>query len=286
PIVDRHYRKFALVHSMPRLEDDWKESVMQPMVDDIEEGMSCLKFSGKNRYHKRGPWGVALSGQGFGGGRQARIFIRAGNIAQPKKTRSFVRRLFRRPAWNRWSRFVNSIFKTHFPEMYKEYKEMMDDLAGSDESLVPNFDGSVFAAVAINFTDNAASEPHTDEANRPDGLCTITGLGPYDHTKGGHIVLLEAKLVIEFPSGSTVFIPSAISTHYNMPVQKGDKRYSVTQFTGGGLFRWVKNGFMSDKSWYAQASPSDRLKRQEENGTRWYNGLRLFPIIPNTSAKV
>lgn len=113
--------------------------------------------------------------------------------------------------------------------MYAEYKETMDKLYESNETLVPNFEGSAFAATAINFTDNLAS----------DGLCAVTGLGPYNHCKGGQIVLLEAKVVIEIPSGSTIFIPSAISTHYNIPVQKGDKCYTVMQYTGGGLFCWA-----------------------------------------------
>lgn len=168
--------------------------------------------------------------------------------------------------------------------MYEEYKQTMDDLYESDETLVPNFEGSVFAATAINYTDNSASEPHTDDANRPDGLCAITGLGPYDHRKGGQIVLLEARVVIEFPSGSTVYIPSAISTHYNLPVQPGDKRYSVTQYTGGGIFRWVNNGFMSDKSWYEQATPAEKLERGRQNAKRWYHGLRLFPRAPDAAA--
>ena len=64
-------------------------------------------------------------------------------------------------------------------------------------------------------------------------------LGDFDPTKGSHLVLWECKLVIEFPPGSTILIPSAIITHSNVPIQAGEKRYSVTQYATGVLFRWV-----------------------------------------------
>lgn len=163
--------------------------------------------------------------------------------------------------------------------MYDEYEQTMDALHGPDSQLERNFDNSVFAATAINFTDEAVCGSHCDSGNRPDGLCIITCMGPLDHTKGGQIVLDEPKLVIDFPSGSSVYIPSALVTHHNFPLQNGDKRYSATQYTGGGLFRWVRNGMKSDKDWYATASQSEIKKREQDNASRWKKGLSLFPRV-------
>jgi hypothetical protein len=47
---------------------------------------------------------------------------------------------------------------------------------------------------------------------------------------------------IEFPSGALILIPSATIAHSNVPVQDGDERISFTQFSAGGLFRFVDNG--------------------------------------------
>lgn len=55
-------------------------------------------------------------------------------------------------------------------------------------------------------------------------------------TKGGQLVLWEMCLVIEFPSGSCVLIPSATVTHSNIPVAPGGFRTSFTQYAPGGLF--------------------------------------------------
>lgn len=39
-------------------------------------------------------------------------------------------------------------------------------------------------------------------------MCAITTLSDYDPKAGGHLVLWDLKLVIEFPPGSTILILS------------------------------------------------------------------------------
>ncbi len=70
-------------------------------------------------------------------------------------------------------------------------------------------------------------------------------IGDYNHKTGGHIFLWECKLIIEFPPGATILKPSAIVTHFNMPVGGHETRCSFTQYAAGGLFRWVDNNFMT-----------------------------------------
>lgn len=67
PIVNRHYRKFALAHTIPCDKDEWMEEVIDDMVESIEEGMQVLTFTREHRYHKQGNWGVTNSGCAFGG---------------------------------------------------------------------------------------------------------------------------------------------------------------------------------------------------------------------------
>ena len=57
------------------------------------------------------------------------------------------------------------------------------------------------------------------------------------------MVLFDLGLIIEFPPGATILIPSAVFRHGNTPIQPGETRMSFTQFVAGGLFRWVKYGF-------------------------------------------
>lgn len=44
------------------------------------------------------------------------------------------------------------------------------------------------------------------------------GAGPFQPKKGGYLALWELKLVIEFPPGALVLIPSATITHSNVAV--------------------------------------------------------------------
>lgn len=74
------------------------------------------------------------------------------------------------------------------------------------------------------------------------GLCGITPIGQFDHTRGGHIVLHEAKLIVECPSTCTFYIPSATCTHYNTPLAdpENETRMSIIHYSSAGLFRLVE----------------------------------------------
>ena len=84
---------------------------------------------------------------------------------------------------------------------------------------------------------------HIDHNNLSHGLCALTALGAYDHTLGGHLILFGLKLVVQFPVGSTVLIPSGCMEHGNTPIREGETRLSIAQYAAGGLLRWVAYGF-------------------------------------------
>ena len=134
------------------------------------------------------------------------------------------------------------------PRLYKFYSSTLDSVCANDPDLKRNFEKSVFAAMTINLGPQTVTRKHVDHFNIPFGWCVITALGDFDHTRGGHLVLWELKLIIEFPAGSTVFIPSATINHSNIAVQPHERRYSITQYTAGGLARWVACGFKTLKS--------------------------------------
>ncbi|KAF9009765.1 hypothetical protein BDZ89DRAFT_964684, partial [Hymenopellis radicata] len=282
PLVDAQGRMFGVVHCAPRDEERWNAEVIQDMATCIEEGRAALNFTEKQRNHKRGAFPAVNVGVGFGGGRKV-----AGNIFVNKKTRRFMNTLLKRRSFWRWSGFMNSAFQTYNEDMYREYAANKASLRASDGTLNWNFDNSVFAALAVNFSDNVICEDHTDDSNKPDGWCGVTSMGLFDPQKGGQMVLWDLKVILDFPSGTTNFIPSALVRHSNLPIQKGEKRYSATQYTGGGLFRWVYNGFQSDKEWFAKAAAKKDVEKraaiieqhEKDRATRWEKGLRFFPRL-------
>lgn len=136
-----------------------------------------------------------------------------------------------------------------------------------------------FPCRSFNLGEQSTSLPHTDDGNLAQSWCSITPLGFFDPKKGGHLVLWDFGLVVEFPPGSTVLIPSALIKHSNTEIQAGEKRFSVIQYAAGGLFRWVENGFMPEEDWLAKASPSELEARLLEQRSRWAKAAGMFTTL-------
>ena len=137
----------------------------------------------------------------------------------------------------------------------------------------------MFAAAALNFGPRTVCFKHTDSANLPFGFCAITSLGSFDPTRGGHLVLWQCRLVIEFPPGSTVLIPSAVIAHCNTAIGAEECRYSFTQYTAGSLFRWVQHGCKLDSDFYAGLTEEEIEEDAKLNKERWTTGLSMLPQL-------
>ncbi|KAF9650372.1 hypothetical protein BDM02DRAFT_1425153 [Thelephora ganbajun] len=142
----------------------------------------------------------------------------------------------------RISGYANSAFKEFAPDLYNIYRTQMDEVTKGDEKLMTPYSNSAFACTAFNFGPRAVLSPHKDHLNLLYGCCSITALGNFDHKAGGHLVLPDLKLAIEFPAGSTVLILSASLTHYNAPVASEETRRSITQFCNAKPRKGVSNG--------------------------------------------
>lgn len=105
-------------------------------------------------------------------------------------------------------------------------------------------------------------------------FCAITALGDYDPMQGGHLVIFPIRLIVEFPPGSTILIPSGTVAHGNTPIRSGEHRMSMTQYCGGGLLRWVEYGFQSATSLLKQKGGA--MKRAELDKPRLARVLGLF----------
>lgn len=162
------------------------------------------------------------------------------------------------------------------PRLYAYYVDHLRPLYAKHPTLRRNFVNSIFACATFNFGPVTCTFDHTDPANLPFGWCAITALGKFDPVQGGHLVLWDLKLVIEFPPGSTIIIPSATLRHSNIAIQKGETRYSFTQYTSGGLFRWVDQGFQASASYRAEMSEEDLAGDKLKSEQRWEEGVDLF----------
>lgn len=164
--------------------------------------------------------------------------------------------------------------------MFKEYATTLQALFENLPELQHNFTNSIFPAVTFNLGPSSATFDHLDYHNSRFGWCGVTSGGKFDHKKGGHLYIKQLKIVVEFPSGASTLIPSAICEHGNTPLSPGETRYSITQYAAGGLFRWVKYGFKTAKQLLAQEGGQElKTKLDGASGERARWGLELFSKV-------
>jgi predicted 2-oxoglutarate/Fe(II)-dependent dioxygenase YbiX len=88
-------------------------------------------------------------------------------------------------------------------------------------------------------------------------------------------VLWDLNLVVEFPPGALILLPSATLAHSNIPVAPGEKRASFTQFSAGGIFRYVDNGFRTEEQ-LEEDNREEYERLMDLKASRWEEELNLL----------
>lgn len=145
------------------------------------------------------------------------------------------------------------------------------------------FKNSIFPACTFNAGPHSVCLEHVDSGNVAGGVCPITSSGNYDPKRGGHLILFDWKIYIEFPPCSTIIIPSSSLAHGNTPVQLGETRISFTQYCAGGLIRWVEYGFRSVLD-CAISNPHLKARVDALAHERWRAALSRFSVIDDLDA--
>ncbi|KAJ7690453.1 hypothetical protein B0H14DRAFT_3532294 [Mycena olivaceomarginata] len=242
PVVDRQRRVVITLGGMPRDRAGWK-TVTEGAAALLRERVSRLRLSDERLHHRRALDSFPALARGWShGGGQTEPGELCNNVANTRVTDE----LLAHPYFRRIALFANS---------------------------------SVFAACTFNFGPRAICASHLDYANLSWGWCAITALGDFDPDLGGHLILWDLRLVIRFPPGSTILIPSAVIRHSNVPVRAHEYRASFVQYTAGGLFRWVRNKFQTDESWERSATKEEKITREEENKRRWEEGMKMYSVL-------
>lgn len=167
-------------------------------------------------------------------------------------------------------------FATFCPKGFDRAQRIMDDLHAHDSTLRRPFLNSVYPTSSINFGPRTVCVIHGDHLNDPLVWCPVTGMGNYDYKKGGHIVLPDLRLVIEFPPGSTVLIPSCVFRHGNCRLASTDEvRMSFTQYFPGGLSRYHAYGFRTQETLVREDAPLWK-SIVEGHSARYHAGLKLY----------
>ncbi|KAJ6600899.1 hypothetical protein B0H10DRAFT_2082626 [Mycena sp. CBHHK59/15] len=266
-ILDARGRIVAILIGRPE-DPDWDEEMHRAR----RKGMRHRVFKSARPLHRRGRFSVLAAGVSFGGGQK-----RPGNLVNNRFARRLIQRLLKNQSIRRFAGFQSSALATYAPKLYRYYCLILKALFEQEPGLIHNFSNSIFPVVTFNCGPDTVTFDHRDGLNLSHGLCAITCGGNFDHTLGGHIYLKQLKLVIEYPSGSSVLIPSGCVNHGNTPLQPGETRTSMTQYAAGGLFRWVTYGFQSAKSLLSKKGGKEiRDQHDGAPGSRWEEALDMF----------
>ncbi|TDL20005.1 hypothetical protein BD410DRAFT_726349 [Rickenella mellea] len=244
PVVDEGGRTFMVLAGRP---DDrqfdcksWGDVTMEA-ERRLEVDGEMLIFDIKDVQHRRGDFPAINVGLSFGHG-QPHPIVRGNGKNGP-----VLNDLMESWPMQRIAGYVNSQFAMWAPRLHHEYVSYQQKIYEKNPTLQPLYPNHAFTNAAFNFGGKVVTFPHVDHRNVPHGWCSITSLGSYDYRKGGHVVLWDLGLVVQFPPGSTTFLPSATMRHSNTAIGEGEKRFSITHYTCGGLFRWVDYGFRTMK---------------------------------------
>ncbi|KAJ7081092.1 hypothetical protein C8R43DRAFT_965632 [Mycena crocata] len=275
PILDCRRRVIAVLGGKPRDLSGW-QAVTDGASQLLQERLMRIRLTEERLHHHRAQESFAALARGWShGGGQTEPGELVNNVANTVLTDE----LLAHEHFKRLARFANILFAMWAPLLFAFCKMQLVLLAAWKPSMRPNFVDSAFAACTFNFGPRAITAPHIDFANLAWGWCAITALGLFDPDRGGHLILWDLRLVIRFPPGATILIPSALIRHSNIPIHAHEHRCSFVQYSAGGLFRWVRNGFKTDEDFEASASAVDLAARETEKEGRWQQGMAMFSVI-------
>ncbi|KAJ7681383.1 hypothetical protein B0H17DRAFT_1138539 [Mycena rosella] len=278
PLVDARGRIFAVLVGQPRGDPGWDAAVSDAFRHISAEGRAA-NFPAFMAKHRRGLFAVLNVGLTYGKGQTVPSRLFDSNYA------GIIDRLLGNLAIQRMASYADAAFAAWAPRLYKYYHEHDTALRKHLPHLPRNFAGSVFSCAAFNFGPSVWTFRHRDVLNVPFGWCAIQAAGNFDATQGGHLVLWDLKMVIEFPHGALILLPSATIAHSNVPVKDNEERISFTQFTAGGLIRYVDNGFRTEGE-LADGDPAEFERLAALKESRWELGLGLFSTLDEMLKKV
>ncbi|KAJ8518634.1 hypothetical protein ONZ45_g4324 [Pleurotus djamor] len=270
-LVDNQRRVFAVMSAGPQDSGQtWRrgwDNVIRGCEAIIRTTRKRCTFKEKDLDHKRGLFPALAIGVTRGPGSGIPTVRRAANVA----TKTALDDLLDDPSMRALATYQSQLLHLHCPVLGHYYRTTFDEAIAHKPDLRRNFEKSDFASLTVNFGPQTVCKKHLDTLNLAWGWCAVTALGNYDYRKGGHLVLWNLGLVLEFPPGCTINIPSATLYHSNTPIAHHETRYSVTQYSGGEIFRWVHNGFRMAKE---LPPPTD-----EENEKIWRDGVAMYRTV-------
>ncbi|KIK71586.1 hypothetical protein GYMLUDRAFT_235893 [Collybiopsis luxurians FD-317 M1] len=243
------------------------EDVEDMMQAVLEKGRT-MKWEAKEKRHKRGSFPAVAQGISYGKGQPEPMHMN-------DKRQGMMEELMSRSSVCRIAGYQSAAFARWFPRHYQDLRHQNSQLKEKLPHLEPNFTNSIFSSMTVNFGPSTWTYIHTDAKNDITVPCAITSGGNYNWELGGHLVLWDFKVILEFPPGATILLPSALLCHSNIPVQAAETCVSVTQYTAGGIQRRLEYGGRTADA-FASEDPDGYAKIFLNHNDVWKKSLAKF----------
>ncbi|KAJ8507565.1 hypothetical protein ONZ45_g10076 [Pleurotus djamor] len=272
-LVDSQGRVFGVITGGPGKSSrngssaaDW-QSAIKGCERAICRARQSYSFNKSDLDHKRGTFPALAIGITRGPGSADATLRHATTSANAQ----VLDDLLKNENMRRIAGYQSSLLHLHAPILGTYFRSNLNAVINHNPNLHRNFPSSDFASITVNFGPRTVCKKHKDSMNLSWGWCAITALGEYNYRRGGHLILWDLGLVIEFPPGATILIPSAALHHSNTPIAEDETRYSVTQYTAAEIFHWVHDGFRMAK----EVPPPT----EEEKQTIWKDGIAMYRTV-------
>lgn len=130
------------------------------------------------------------------------------------------------------------VLRTYYPRLAGDLAHQHQLLTDHTPHHTPFWAHCPWSATTLNINPQVVTKIHRDSGNISYGLCAVAVFGGFDHTKGGHLVFDDLKLIVEMKHGDVVLFPSALLLHWNTPIRPHEKRRSIVWWACGQTIRY------------------------------------------------
>ncbi|KAJ7164823.1 hypothetical protein C8R43DRAFT_878930 [Mycena crocata] len=200
------------------------------------------------------------------------------NIAHTGENQVELACLRGKVAFSSIAEFQNDLYRIGAPRVHAHVDQVKYRLLAHDPQLRDIFPGSAFHA-AEWFLGSPESAPRLEDLEFVWAWRGTTMLGRYGHRWGGELILWEERKVIELPVGSTFLFPTAFTRYSFTEVRAGESQYAFSQYSLAAPFRYVDNGFKSEKAFEERAWARVREARQRRRDARMTTALSMYSTL-------
>ncbi|KAJ7180031.1 hypothetical protein C8R43DRAFT_1117376 [Mycena crocata] len=249
---------------------DWLKDVVAPAMRHCEIATSSIQQTEAEKDAKKPPTLVGGVGHTFNEPTAAPI---------PLLNTLIFSQLLGTMAMKRLLGFGSGLLAAYCTAAFEALKNQKERFLEHDPRALYPTDSSVYSAVSLELGGpHCRGIPQGDpERSEVASWSILTALGKYSALHGGHIIFWDLGLVVCFPVGASILIPSALVRYSFVKVRDHEKRYSILQYAGAGIGRWFQNGKRTDVEFAVNATAEEHAAREQRRVDAHATATQMFP---------